>query len=96
MTIRRRFGFFVFGRFEADFQHTREHLYAYLSKSARSEAEHALTEQCREVQAGALHLEARDATISARENTWTRHRNRAVALGAVPAVALTTIIHTLV
>ena len=77
---------------EADFEHVREHLYAYLSKSARSEAEHALTEQRREVEAEALHLEARDATITARENTWTRHCNRAVALGAIPAVVLTTTI----
>ena len=74
---------------EADFQHTREHLYAYLSKSARSEAEHALTEQRREVHAETLHLAARDATISARENSWTRHRNQAVALGAIPAAILT-------
>ena len=42
------------------------------------------------------HLEARDATITARENTWTRHRNQAVALGAFPAVVLTTIVHALV
>ena len=71
-------------RAEADFQHTREHLYAYLSKSARTEAEHALTEQRREVQAEALHLAARDAAIRTRENSWTRHRNRGVALGAIP------------
>ena len=38
---------------DARFEHTREHLHAYLSKSARSEAEAALTEQRREVQAEA-------------------------------------------
>ena len=83
-------------RVEADFDHTRRHLYEYLSKSTRAEADAALTEQRREVQAEALQLEARDATISARENSWTRYRNRAVALGAILAVVLTTIIHTLV
>ncbi len=88
---------------EANFEHTREHLYAYLQKSTRAEAEAALHKDRREIdrdredlQAEAIHLEARDATISARENTWTRHRNGAVALGAIPAVALTSIIHTMV
>jgi hypothetical protein len=58
-------------RAEADFQHTREHLHAYLSKSARSEAEHPLSEQRREVEAEALHLAAKDATITGRKNRWT-------------------------
>ena len=81
---------------EADFDRMRRHLYEYLSKSARSEAEAALHKDRRELdgdradlQAEEIHLEAWDATITARENTWTRQRNRAIALGTIPAVVLT-------
>jgi hypothetical protein len=81
---------------DARFEHTREHLYAFLQKATRQEAEAALHKDRRELDRYredlwdvATRLEARDAAISARENAWARQRNRAVALRAVPAVVLT-------
>ena len=81
---------------DARFEHTREHLYAFLQKATRQEAEAALHKDRRELDryrgrplGRSDALEARDAAISARENAWARQRNRAVALRAVPAVVLT-------